>query len=133
MAKLLNEGEHNVLEVYLKGQARGDLYLGLYTDVAEPPEATALAAIGELPEGVEGYDRINLADGDWTVVADLATNVQKAFTAAGGDWAPIYGYFICDIITGVVGNLLFAEHFSDGPYTVLNGLSVLITPAIQAA
>ena len=133
MGKLVNSGEHNVLEVYFKGQARGDLYLGLYTDVAEPIEAAILADVAELPEGVKGYARIALADGDWTVTADLATHVQKTFLAAGGDWGPVYGYFICDVITGDVGNLLFVEHFSDGPYQILNGLSILITPAIQAA
>jgi len=66
-------------------------------------------------------------------MADLATHVQKTFLAAGGAWGQVYGYFICDVITGDAGNLLFVEHFSDGPYNVLNGLSVLITPAIQAA
>jgi hypothetical protein len=133
MAKLCNEGETNLLEVYLGGDVRGDLYIGLYTDVAEPAEAATLATISELPEGVNGYDRIALDDGDWAVVDDLATSVQKTFTAAGGDWGDVYGYFICDIITGVVGNLLFVEHFSDGPYNISNGLSALITPAIQAA
>jgi hypothetical protein len=133
MAKLTNEGENNVLNTYLKGVARGDLYLGLYTDAAEPAEAITLATISELPEGVNGYDRIALDDGDWAVVDDLATNVQKTFTAAGGDWGNAYGYFICNVITGVVGKVLFVEHFSDGPYNVLNGLSVLVTPAIQAA
>ena len=133
MAKLTNEGENNVLNTYLKGVARGDLYLALYTDASEPAEAITLATITELPEGVNGYDRIALDDGDWTVVNDVATNVQKTFTAAGGDWGNVYGYFICNVITGVVGKVLFVESFSDGPYNVLNGLSVLVTPAIQAA
>lgn len=133
MAKLTNEGETNVLEVYLAGDARGDLYLGLYTDATEPGETATLATISELPEGVDGYDRIALADVDWNVVDDLATNVQKTFTASGGDWGDVYGYFICDVITGTSGNLLFVEHFSDGPYDVLDGLSVLVTPAVLAA
>ena len=135
MPKLCDQGEHAVLEVFMGGATRGgsgDLYLGLYTDTTEPGEATTLSTITELAV-THGYARIALADGDWTIVADLATNLQKTFTASGGDWGNIYGYFICDVSSGTSGNLLFVEQFSDGPYNITDGLSVKITPSILAA
>ena len=131
--KLVNEGETNVLEVYLGGDARGPLYLGLYTNTTEPGETATLASgLTELPVAL-GYARIALADGDWDIWDDLATNLEKIFTAAGGNWGNVYGYFICDVASGVGGNLLWVEHFSDGPYNVLNGILVKVTPAILAA
>lgn len=135
MAKLVDEGEHAVLEVFLGGATRGgtgNLFLGLYTDVAEPGETANLATITELPVA-NGYDRVPLADGDWTVVDDLATQPQANFTANGGDWGNTTGYFICDAANGNTANLLFVEHFSDGPYDILDGMSCKITPAILAA
>ena len=133
MAKLTNEGETHLLNTYLKQDARDPLYLGLYTDAAEPGESANLATITEVPEGANGYDRIALPDANWTVVDDTATHEQKVFTANGGDWGNVAGYFICDAANGTVGNLAIVEHFSDGPYNVLNGLSVLVAPAIQAS
>ena len=133
MAKMLTQGATNLLDVYLGGAVRGDLYLGLYTDATEPAKTATLTTVSELPEGVKGYNRIVLADGDWTIAAGLATNLQKIFTAAGGDWGNVYGYFICDVITGTTGNLLFVQTFSDGPYAVADAETVKVTPSILAA
>ena len=136
MPKLTDQGEHNVLQVFLAGATRagsGNLYLGLFTDVTEPVEAATLASgLTELPV-THGYARIALADADWTVTADLATNLQKTFAASGGDWGYVYGYFICDVASGTSGNLLFVESFSGGAYYVLDGESLKVTPAVLAA
>jgi hypothetical protein len=132
-AKLTNEGENHVLDVYLAGDVRDPLYLGLYTDGTEPAETANLDSITELVEGANGYDRIALPDANWTIVDDVATHEQQTFTANGASWGNVTGYFICDAANGNVGNLIFVEHFSDGPYLCLDGLSILVTPAIQAS
>ena len=136
MGKLTDQGEHAVLEVFLGGATRGgtgNLYLGLYTDVAEPAETANLATITELTEGANGYDRIAMIDANWTVTADEAVQPQQSFTANGGDWGNVAGYFITDANTGNVGNLIFVENFSDGPYNILDTMSCKITPTILAA
>ncbi len=136
MAKLTDEGENAVLEVFLAGGTRGgtgNLWLGLYTDVAEPGETANLDTITELTEGANGYDRIIMADANWVVTDDEAVHDQANFTANGGDWGNVSGYFITDVDTGNVGNLLFVESFSDGPYEILDGMSCKITPKILAA
>lgn len=132
MGKLVDEGERHVLRVYLEAIARGDLYIGLYSDVNEPAENATLATITELAVA-NGYARQQLVDGDWSVPADVATNVQMIFTSVGAGWGSVYGYFICNVNAGVGGSLIFVEHFSDGPYNNLTGLSIYVTPAIQAA
>jgi hypothetical protein len=132
MGKLCNEGETNILNVYLAGNARGPLYLGLYTNAAEPGETATLSTITEVPVAFS-YARIALTNGDWGIWDDLATQLEKVFTAVGGAWGLVYGYFICDVASGVGGNLLWVEHFSDGPYNVLDTISVKVTPKILAA
>jgi hypothetical protein len=135
MPKLCDEGEHNILEVYLGGAARGgsaNLYIGLYTDATEPAETANLATITELAVA-NGYARIALPDAGWTVTDDTAVQPEKTFTANGDDWGNVAGYFVCDAANGTAGNLIFVESFSDGPYNVLDGVSVKITPAIMAA
>ena len=132
MAKLTNEGENHVLNTYLKALTRGSLYLGLYTDAVEPAEDATLLTIAELAVA-NGYARILLNNADWTVVGDLATHIQKTFTAFGGDWAPATGYFICNVASGFWGVLIFAENFSDGSHTILNGQSQKVTPTVLAA
>jgi hypothetical protein len=136
MAKLCNEGENALLEVFLAGGTRGgsgNLYLGLYTDLTEPGETANLASITELTEGANGYDRIALPDANWTVVDDEATHEEQTFTASGGDWGNVTGYFITDAVNGTSGNLILVEQFSDGPYDTPDGLSILVTPTVMAA
>lgn len=131
---LTDEGENDVANVYIKnGTQRGanSLYLGLYTNTTQPLEPATLASgITEL--ALTGYARIQLNDADWTVVADVATNLAKTFTA-GENWGNVYGYFICDVVSGTAGKLLFVEHFSTGPFNVANGKTVEITPKITVA
>lgn len=132
--KLTNEGEIDVISWYLKNDqtSRGinALYLGLYTDTTEPLETATLATITEL--ALTGYARIQLLDADWSGAADVATNLAKTFTA-GEAWGNIYGYFICNVSSGTLGELLFVEHFSTGPFNVANGKTIEITPKITVA
>jgi hypothetical protein len=99
----------------------------LYTDTTEPPiTATLSAGITEL--ALAGYSRIQLIDDDWTISVDQADNVLKTFTAAE-DWGNVYGSFITDLSAGV-GTLIAVKHFTNGPFNVLDGKTIDITPAM---
>lgn len=129
MAKWCDEGETAVGNVFLKAAAGIDKYLGLYEDAVEPAEDAVLTDLTE--QSGDGYARIQLLDADWTESPQgVFTNLQKTFTANGGNWGDQYGYFICDVASGTVGDLLAVEDFSDGPYTVNDGWSVKVTPVI---
>lgn len=131
MAKWCNEGETQVGNVYLRKDAVIDLWVGLYTDVAEPAEDITLATITEVPVA-NNYARIALVNTDWTEQATKGEflQVQKTFTASGGNWGDVYGYFLCDCASGTGGKIVAVEHFSDGPYTVNDGWSVKVTPKV---
>jgi hypothetical protein len=132
--KLTDEGENDVAAWYIKNDqsSRGadGLYLGLYTDSTEPLETATLATITEL--ALTGYARIQLLDADWTITDDVAENIAKTFTA-GEAWGNIYGYFICNIVSGTAGELIFVEHFSTGPFNVADTKTIEITPKITVA
>jgi len=132
MAKWCNEGESSVGDVFLRAQAKPSLYLGLYKDTTEPAEDAVMTGITEAQTpGVNGYNRIQLADGDWTESPQgVFTNLQKIFTASGGNWGDCYGYFITTAATGTSGKLIAVEHFSDGPYTMNDGWSTKVTPKV---
>lgn len=134
MAKWCNEGETAVGNIFLKAQAGISKYLGLYTDVAEPAEDATLLTITEVPVA-NGYARIQLLDADWTeqAIKGEFKNLEKTFTANGGNWGDVYGYFICDCASGTAGDLLGVEHFSDGPYTVNDGWSVKVTSTLTVS
>jgi hypothetical protein len=129
MAKWVNEGENRVADILFGSQAvDATLYLGLYTDLTEPAETITLATIAE--ETGDGYARIALTRGAWTVTGDYATYAQQTFTADGGDWGNVYGYFICTTSSGTEGKILGVEHFTNGPYNIYNGDSIRISPKV---
>jgi hypothetical protein len=127
--KLIEEGMTDILTWYFENiqtsRPADSLYLGLYTDTTEPPiTATLSAGLTELALG--GYARIQLLDADWTVTVDQADNVLKTFTASV-DWGNVYGSFITDLSAGV-GTLIAVKHFTNGPFNVLTGKTIDITP-----
>ena len=131
MAKWTDQGENDVLNIYLKNATQNSsLYLGLYKNSEEPPEDVSLSDLSE-PSG-NGYGRIALAPADWSISGDLAQQPQKTFQASGGDWGNVYGYFIATSSDNS-GKLIAVEHFQDGPYNVVNGGSVKVTVKIKCA
>ncbi|MBI5872703.1 MAG: hypothetical protein HZB36_00970 [Candidatus Omnitrophica bacterium] len=131
MAKWVDEGETRVAQILFGAQAvDATLYLGLYTNTTEPAETANLAAITE-PSG-NGYARIALSRGTWTITADHADYAQQTFTASGGNWGNVYGYFIATSSDGT-GKLLCVEQFSTAPFNVNDGDSVKVTPKITVA
>lgn len=131
MAKWCDEGETQVGDSYLKGTTPPQLYLGLYKDTVEPAEDKTLATITEVTVA-NGYARIILTKAEWTEQATKGVfkQAQKTFTANGGNWGDVYGYFLCDCASGTAGKLVAVENFSDGPYTVNDDWSVKVTPQV---
>lgn len=129
--KLIKEGQTNILTWYLKNvqtsRPADSLFLGLYTNTTEPP-ITATLASGLTELALAGYARIQLIDDDWTISVDQGDNVLKTFTA-GEDWGNVYGSFITDLTSGI-GKLIAVKHFTNGPFNVLNGKTIDITPAM---
>ena len=60
----------------------------------------------------------------------ILLQLQKTFTANGGNWGDVVGYFLTDVASGTAGKLVAVEDFSDGPYTVNDGWSVKVTPTV---
>ena len=65
-------------------------------------------------------------------VRSAAAYAQQTFTATGGPWGNVYGYFIATASSGTAG-LIAVENFSDGPYSVGDGDAVRVTPTITIA
>ncbi len=128
--KLVTIGHIDILTWYFKNvqTSRGadSLYMGLYTDTIEPPITAVLPTTDITELALGGYARIQLLDADWTVVNDLVTNVLKTFTASV-DWANVYGSFLTDGSTGA-SQLIAVKHFSNGPFNVLSGKTIDVTP-----
>lgn len=123
--KFVDQGRNDCATKYVKN-GYTNTYLGIYKNTTEPALTAVLANLTEETGG--GYARIALGTADWTVVANVATNLQKTFTPSA-DWGNIYGYFIATTVDGT-GLLLWVEHFSNGPYNVLSGVTVKITPKV---
>ena len=122
-----DEGENNILDAYFKGANRpAAWYLGLYMNATALAEDATLASISEVSGN--GYARQQLADADWTLTNDHVTGAQQTFTASGGSWSNVYGWFLTD---GT--KLIASEHFAGGPYTIQNGQSIKVTPTITAS
>lgn len=125
-----NEGENRVLNILFEATAVENYELRLFTVPTIAPVETEVFTDFTEPSG-NGYAAITLTRGtDWGVAADLATAVQKTFTASGGNWGNTYGYFI---VVPSSHEVIFSELFSDGPYNVVDGGSVKVTAKITAA
>jgi len=134
MAKWVDVGENRVANILFKAQAvDATLWMGLFTNTTEPAEEATMATITEHALGTDGYNRIVLTRGTWTVTLDHADYAQQTFTCSGVDWGNQYGYYINTDQTGTAGILLAVELFSNGPYNVVVGGSVKITPKITVA
>lgn len=126
-----DEGETNVINIYLKNQAQNtNLYLGLFKNLGHPTELWTLASLIE-PVG-NGYARIALTPADWTESPQsVAVQPAKVFTASGGDWGNVIGYFIATVQTGTAGKLLQVVHFEDGPYEVKNTKTLAVDVGVK--
>lgn len=133
MSKFCDEGEHRVADILFGSTAvDATLYIGLYTaPTTEPAETAVLSDLTEPSGGA--YARIALTRGSWTVTASAAAYAQQTFSASGGAWGSVYGYFITTVSSGTSGKLLAVEQFSDGPYSIGDGDNIKISPSVTVA
>ena len=135
MAKWVDAGESETLDVlFVAASPWTNTYLGMYTDAAEPGENAGLPTQGNPITEVSGagYVRKTLARGTWVRTGDYVQYAQQTFTATGGSWSNVYGYFIATSPDNT-GKLLCVEHFTGGPFNVPDGGSIKITPKITCA
>lgn len=123
-----NVGAQLILEVALNKTAQANATLKLFQNDYTPVETSTNAAFTEAT--FTGYSAITLTGASWSVTnADpaVASYAQQTFTSSAGSQSqPIYGYYI---VVGTV--VVFAERFSDGPYTIVNnGDQIKVTPQI---
>lgn len=123
-------GEVELLSRMLNKNAPADVVLRLYTNNRTPAEADTVASYTESTG--TGYSAITLTGASWTVATAAGTTTgeyaQQTFTYTGAE-ANIYGYYVTD---ATPTDLLWAEIFSDGPYSIpAGGGSVKITPKIE--
>jgi hypothetical protein len=129
-AKWHDQGENRVLSILLGAQAvDGAMYMGLYTNTTELGEDAELADLVE-PSGY-GYARKTLTRGSWTITGSIAIYALQTFTAAGGDWGDIAGYFIATSLDSS-GKLIASEHFATA-LDVKDGKGIKITPKITVS
>jgi len=127
---LPNQGEQIALEALLNKTAPQDLKLKLFQNNVTPSETDTEATYTEAT--FTGYSAVTLTAANWTVTQGAptqATYPQVTFTStAGGQNQSIYGYYL---VQATSGKLVWAERFSDGPYTIVNnGDSIKVTPVI---
>ena len=125
MSKWCDEGENWVVSWIVSNT----LYAGLYRNSVEPGEDATLAEIDE-PPSEYGYSRITLDPSNWTIAGSRATHTVVEWTASGGSWGDVYGYFITDVGTGYSGKLIAVMHFPN-PINVLDGITVRVRPKIE--
>jgi hypothetical protein len=129
MAKLVDEGENRIANVLFASQSVDTVYyLGLYTNASEPAESATLTDMTELTGA--GYARKTLTRGSFSVTGSIATYAEQTFTASGGNWSGITGYFIGNSADDS-GQLLWVESFSEGSFNINDGSAINITPKIE--
>jgi hypothetical protein len=130
-----SEGTMLQLILHDTGATPTDPVIKLYTNNHTPAAADTAATYTEVVAGTfTWYAAKTLAGTSWTTstASRPATSsfAQQTWTcnAVGGS-STIYGYFIVQTTSGL---LLFAELFTDGPYTMVNsGDAIKITPSLS--
>ena len=122
-----NVGEAAMLSRLL-GNATGDVVLHLYSNNYTPIETSVVGGFTECV--ATGYAAKTLAAASWSIAGDPteASFAEQDFAVTSAMTA--YGYYVTDV-AGTT--LLWAELFTDGPYTIPTTGSVFVTPKIQLA
>lgn len=134
MAGVIPNGGEVIALSYLvnKVATTRDLILRLYKNNYTPVEGSA---VGNFTESTfTGYSAATLTGASWTVTgADptTATYAQVPFTSSANQTTELcYGYYITRTTDA---DLVAAELFSDGPYSITNlNDAIKITPQINA-
>lgn len=111
---LANDGQHHMLDVYLRGATGAtSFYIGLTdsTSTCSIAKADSLATVVALTEpSTNGYARIAVEHSGtgWTALAldsgdYMATSKTVTFTASGGSFGPVNCAFLTDAASGTTG------------------------------
>jgi hypothetical protein len=127
---LPNQGEKIALEALVAKTAGQNLILKLFKSNTTPGESDTEATYTEA--NFTGYSAITLTAANWSVSEGAPTEAsyaQQTFTSTAGSQSQnVYGYYLVQVTSG---KLVWAERFSDGPYTIVNnGDSIKVTPKI---
>ena len=123
--QLSSTGINTMLSSFLESE---DQILKLYSNDVDPDSSTTASQLTEVTGGA--YAAKTLADSNWSVAAGVATTTPQTweFDAAAGD---VYGYYL---VGATSGNLLAAEKFDNGPYTVaVDGDKITVSITISLA
>ena len=131
--QLTSLGEQIVLEALVNKTAPESLELILFVNDYTPVRGSTTANLTEASGS--GYSAEALTAGSWTFTAGGSPPgrleyppVTFTFTAALG--SDVYGYAL---VQATSGDLVAAERFSDGPYSIVaNGQEITITPVLTA-
>ena len=132
MSIWVQTGESRVANILFGAQAvDSNYYLALYTAPTTTPASNATIASMTEPSTANGYSRIALARGTWSIgTSSTASYAAQTFTCSGTGWGNTYGYFVATVSAGTAGVLMGAELFSNGPYNIAVGDTVVVTPSI---
>lgn len=121
---VVDTGETEALARLLNNSATGDVAIHLYSNNVTISDASV---IGDFTL-ITSPAAITLTGATWTIATGTANYPQQTFTFAGA--ATVYGY----VVTNAAGTiLLWAEAFTDGPYSIpAGGGTVKVTPTISA-
>ncbi len=121
-----NAGEALLLEWMLGKTAPEAMTLKLYTNNYTPIETSVAGSFTEASGS--GYAAKSLASASWSVVSGdpaVGSYAQQTWTFTGA-LGSVYGYYV---VGATSGTILWAERFTDGPYTVgASGDAIRITP-----
>ena len=128
-----NVGETVALKAFLNNTAPQDGVLKLFKSNTTPSEGDTA---GTFDEGTfTGYSSAALAGANWSFTAgdpSIATySPTLTFKSSATQTAEsIYGFYVVQTTSGI---LMWAERFSDGPYTInFNGDNINITLKLAA-
>ena len=124
---LVNGGEVIVVNATTTKTVGENLVLGMFKNNYSLLESTVTADL--TAADFTGYSAETLTAASWTTTAGAPTNTtypEVTFTStAGSQSQPIYGYYLTQVTSGL---LVWAETFTDGPYTITNnGDTIKIT------
>ena len=120
-----NVGETKMLDLILNNATQGDVKLHLYSDDITPAEADTVASYTLVTD--PAAKTLTGASWDTTTTAGTASYAQQTFTYTAAGTA--YGYIVTD---NAGTTLLWAEKFTDGPYTIPSGGGTIkVTPQIS--
>lgn len=125
-----NASEGTMLANFLNKTAPQDLRLKLFKNDKTPAE-TDVAADYTVAD-FTGYANIDFVAATWTVTPGAPSEAaypQQSFTSSADQAAQlIYGYFVIQVTSGL---LMWAERFTNGPYTIANNGDIIkVTPKI---